>query len=336
MGRDKDQVEQAVRAGLEACQVPAGAVVGVTVSDEKVVVALEVDPAKAKAIEPVRRDLEQELSALPDVPPVQVILTAERRAETPLLAGVQNVIAIASGKGGVGKSTVAVNLAVAAARSGLRVGLLDADIYGPSLSVLMGITPEPPPLDPDKKMIPPVAHGVKVMSIGFMVDPDKALVWRGPMVHSALMQMLRDVAWGALDVLFLDMPPGTGDAQLTIAQMGKLTGAVIVSTPQDLALADARRGMAMFRQVNVPVLGVIENMSVYHCPQCGHEAPIFGHGGAQAEAEKLGVSFLGAIPLTLPIRESGDRGAPFALADAGDVFGPIARRVLQRLPGGVG
>lgn len=326
---NRERIEQTVRAGLEACEVPAGAVVGVTVLPEKVIVALDVDPAKAKAIEPVRRDLEQELSALPDVPPVQVILTAERRPETPLLAGVQRVIAIASGKGGVGKSTVAVNLAVAAARTGLRVGLLDADIYGPSLSVLMGITPEPPPLDPDKKMIPPVVHGVKVMSIGFMVDPDKALVWRGPMVHSALMQMLRDVAWGDLDVLFLDMPPGTGDAQLTIAQMGKLTGAIIVSTPQDLALADARRGIAMFRQVNVPVLGLIENMSVYCCPQCGHESPIFGHGGARTEAEKLGIPFLGEIPLTLPIRESGDHGTPFALSDPADRFSPIVAQALR-------
>ena len=326
-------LENAVRACLLRMQVPADAIGSVSVVDGKALVVIEVDPSKASMIEPVRQQMEQEIMSVAGLLKAQVILTAEKKPETPLLSGVKQVIAIGSGKGGVGKSTVAVNLAAAAAQRGYKVGLLDADVYGPSLSVIMGAPNEPPPLNEGNQMVPPVAHGVKVMSIGFMVDPDRALVWRGPMVHSALMQMVRDVAWGELDALFIDMPPGTGDAQLTLAQMGRLTGAVIVSTPQDLALADARRAIAMFAKVNVPVLGLIENMSLYCCPRCGHEEPLFGHGGAKAEAGRLGVPFLGALPLALAVREASDSGTPFVLKEpesvAGKLFATIAEGLLN-------
>ena len=303
--------EEDVRNLLAGMKVLPGMIAAVQCSEGRVTVVLEAAPEKAAALEPLRADIERELASRKGVSKAQVILTAERS----LLPGVKRVIAIASGKDSVGKSTIAVNLAVAAAQNGLKTGLLDADIYGPSLPLLMGVKSEPPPLDDNKKMIPPVAHGVKVMSIGFMVDAEKALVWRGPMVHSAITQMLRDVAWGDLDVLYIDMPPGTGDAQLTLAKMGRLSGAIIVSTPQDLALADARRGIAMFRQVNVPILGIIENMSHYCCPNCGQRAEIFGHGGAKAEAEKLGVPFLGEIPLDMAMRETGDSGLPVVLRE---------------------
>ena len=216
-----------------------------------------------------------------------------RQAEIP---GISAVIAVASGKGGVGKSTTALNLALGLRDLGLRVGLLDADIYGPSVPRLTGIR-EKPQLNDDKKMIPIVRFGLAIMSIGFLVEEDTAMIWRGPMVMSAITQMLRDVAWGTLDVLVVDMPPGTGDAQLTLAQNVPLKGAVIISTPQDLSLIDARRGLAMFRKVNVPVLGIVENMSYFQCPHCGTRSDIFGHGGARHEAERLGVPFLGEIPL---------------------------------------
>ena len=227
-----------------------------------------------------------------------------RQAEIP---GVAAVIAVASGKGGVGKSTTALNLALGLRDLGLRVGLLDADIYGPSVPRLTGIN-EKPQLDDNRKMIPIQRFGLAIMSIGFLVEEDTAMIWRGPMVMSAITQMLRDVAWGTLDILVVDMPPGTGDAQLTLAQNVPLKGAVIISTPQDLSLIDARRGLAMFRKVNVPVLGIVENMSYFQCPHCGTRSDIFGHGGARHEAERLGVPFLGEIPLHMSIRTTSDAG----------------------------
>ena len=229
-----------------------------------------------------------------------------KQAEIP---GIAAIIAVASGKGGVGKSTTALNLALGLRDQGLRVGLLDADIYGPSVPRLTGIH-EKPQLNADRKMIPIMRFGLAVMSIGFLVEEETAMIWRGPMVMSAITQMLRDVAWGTLDVLVVDMPPGTGDAQLTLAQNVPLKGAVIISTPQDLSLIDARRGLAMFRKVNVPVLGIVENMSYFQCPQCGTRSDIFGHGGARHEAEKLGVPFLGEIPLHMSIRATSDAGTP--------------------------
>jgi ATP-binding protein involved in chromosome partitioning len=305
----------------------------------------------------VRKAAEDAVAALPGVLSVTAVLTAHQepasaphragisraaRAEgTPHPAprpagipGVTSVIAVASGKGGVGKSTVAVNLALGLLKLGLKTGLLDADIYGPSVPRLLDIREKP--RSRDGKVLEPIEKfGLKVMSIGFLVKEDEPMIWRGPMVMSALSQMLADVAWAPLDVLVVDMPPGTGDAQLTIAQRVPLKGAVIVSTPQDLALIDARKGLAMFRKTQVPVFGIVENMSVFVCPQCGHESHIFGHGGARATAEELGAPFLGEIPLVPSIRETSDAGTPIvALAPDGpeaQSFLKLARTVAGML-----
>ena len=297
---------------------------GVHVQEGLVQVSLTATRQEAAALEPLRRDIEAALRDLPGVKSASVILTAHAKpapAAPPaenLLPGVKKIVAVASGKGGVGKSTVAVNLAVALAQSGLQVGLLDADIYGPSVPRMLGASAQPEVRG--GRIQPLHGFGLKLMSIGFMVPEDKALVWRGPMIMGAINQMLGQVEWGALDVLVVDMPPGTGDAQLTLAQKAKPHGAVIVSTPQDISLLDARRGIKMFEQVGVPVLGIIENMSFFACPNCGHHSHIFGHGGARAEAERLAVPFLGEIPLLLAIRESGDAGIPItAVAPDGDI-----------------
>ncbi|MDO9059639.1 MAG: Mrp/NBP35 family ATP-binding protein [Bradyrhizobium sp.] len=314
----------------------------VTVNDGKVFFSINVDAAQARAWESVRAATEAAVRAIPGVVAAMIALTAERKPGSPAAApaphrhshgvqpvsahrppqrpvspmskqseipGVAAVIAVASGKGGVGKSTTALNLALGLRDLGLRVGLLDADIYGPSVPRLTGIH-EKPQLDDNRKMIPIQRFGLAIMSIGFLVEEETAMIWRGPMVMSAITQMLRDVAWGTLDILVVDMPPGTGDAQLTLAQNVPLRGAVIVSTPQDLSLIDARRGLAMFKKVNVPVLGIVENMSYFQCPQCGTRSDIFGHGGARLEAERLGVPFLGEIPLHMSIRATSDSGTP--------------------------
>jgi ATP-binding protein involved in chromosome partitioning len=266
-----------------------------------------------------------------------VVLTAHKQAapvaDPRALPGVRHVVAVASGKGGVGKSTVAVNLAAAMAQSGLRVGLLDADIYGPSLPRMLGALGKPGLRD--KIMIPVQAYGMACMSIGFMVPEDQAMVWRGPMVMGALQQLLSQTDWGELDVLVVDMPPGTGDVQLTLSQKVDLAGAVIVSTPQDIALLDARRGVAMFAKVGVKILGVVENMSFFQCPHCGERTDLFGHGGAEAEATKLNVPFLGAVPLLLDVRTAGDAGHPVVLgvpnSPAAVAFRDIAARVAKML-----
>ena len=302
---------------------------GLVVRDGHVGFAVEVDPARGAGAEPLRQACEDAVMALRGVLSVTAVLTAHQqpapprraaphahphpqsRAEPPAPAGipgVANIIAVASGKGGVGKSTVAANLAVALARQGLKVGLMDADIYGPSVPRLFDIREKPG--TEGKKIVPIEKYGIKIMSLGFLLREDEAVVWRGPMVQSALTQMLNDTLWAPLDVLVLDMPPGTGDAQLTISQRAPLRGAVIVSTPQDIALIDARKGIAMFEKTKVPVLGIVENMSTFICPNCGHESHIFGHGGARAEAAKLGVPFLGEIPLVPVIRETSDAGRP--------------------------
>ena len=314
--------------------VSASMVKGVQLSkDGDVLFMIEVDPARGSTLEPLRQQAEEAVRAVKGVRKVTAVLTAERveekaepRASDPhgmaksprLELPIKKIIAVASGKGGVGKSTVAAGLARAlAAKDDMKVGLLDADIYGPSQPTLFGLQNFKPGFTKDKQIIPAEVNGIKVMSIGFMVDAQKALVWRGPMVQSALYQMFRDVEWGneaePLDVLIVDMPPGTGDAQLTLAQKVNVEGAVIVSTPQDLALADARKGVEMFRAVGVPVLGLIENMSTHVCSNCGHEEHIFGHGGAKVEAEKLGIPFLGEIPLSADIRAKADAGEGFAL-----------------------
>ncbi|MBI4030987.1 MAG: Mrp/NBP35 family ATP-binding protein [Proteobacteria bacterium] len=324
----KDDVIKALRAVRDPAAgadiVTLGAVQGLQVTmDGRVLFSLAVDPARGPALESLRQEAERTAASVPGVTEARAVLTSERPApdphgmnkNPPLKLPVKKIIAVASGKGGVGKSTVAFNLACALARSGRKAGLLDADIYGPSVPRLAGVgfcKPE----TKDGKLQPLEAHGLKLMSIGFMVEEEKPMIWRGPMVQTALYQMLRDVAWGTeddpLDVLVVDMPPGTGDAQLTLAQKVPLAGAIIVSTPQDLALIDARKAIEMFRRTNVPVLGVIENMSSYICSSCGHEDHIFGHGGARAEAEKRGVPFLGEIPLRSEIRERSDAGMPLA------------------------
>ncbi len=314
---------------------------GVHAQDGLVQVTLAIKREDAATLEPLRAKIEAELAAIKGVKNAAVVFTAHREPAPPpppaaaVLPGVKRVIAVASGKGGVGKSTVAVNLAVALAQTGLSVGLLDADIYGPSLPRMLGLNRKPDVRD--GKMYPLNAWGVKCMSIGFLVDENTAMVWRGPMVMGALNQMLSQVEWGALDVLVIDMPPGTGDAQLTLAQKANLFGAVIVSTPQDIALLDARRGVKMFEQVHVPVLGIVENMSYFCCPNCNHRTEIFGHGGAEAEAARMNVPFLGAVPLLLAIRETGDEGAPVVASDpdgaAAVAFKAVAGQVAVLLQG---
>jgi ATP-binding protein involved in chromosome partitioning len=328
----------------------------IVASDGKVFFSITVDAAQVKTWEHVRASAERAVRAVPGVQSVMIALTAERagggaapesapprRPAVPGAAGpahrpagpagipgVGAIIAVASGKGGVGKSTVAINLALALRDLGLKVGVLDADIYGPSLPKLLAIK-ERPQMAGGTRLRPIVRHGMPVMSIGFLVEEETPMIWRGPMVMSALTQMLREVDWGNLDVMVVDMPPGTGDAQLTMAQQVPLKGAVIVSTPQDLALIDARRGIAMFRRVNVPVLGIVENMSTFICPHCGTRSDIFGHGGAQHEAERLGVPFLGEVPLALAIREKSDAGTPVVVSDPDGPYAQSFRGIAARV-----
>ena len=313
--------------------VALGMVAGIQIKDGHVAFGIEVEPARGKALEPMRAAAEKAVHALPGVLTVAAVLTAERAAPPPQspqpaqqgqqgqggleLPGIKAIIAVASGKGGVGKSTTAVNLALAMAAAGRRVGVLDADVYGPSIPRMLGISGKPdisPGNDGGQKVAPMENHGIKCMSMGFLVDEETPIIWRGPMATGALEQLLRDVAWGELDALVVDLPPGTGDIHLSMAQRVPLTGAVVVSTPQDIALLDARKGLGMFEKVNVPVLGIIENMSYFVCPHCGERSDIFSHGGARAEAEKLGAAFLGEIPLDMAIRETSDGGDPIVVS----------------------
>jgi ATP-binding protein involved in chromosome partitioning len=318
---------------------------GLVLRDGHVGFAIEVPAARGREAEPLREAAEAAVAKLPGVLSVTAVLTAHneprkvggpaRAASQPLgLPGVTSVIAVASGKGGVGKSTVAVNLALGLSRLGLKTGLLDADIYGPSVPRLLGITEKPRSRD-GKQLEPILKFGLKTMSIGFLIKDDEPMIWRGPMVMSALSQMLADVAWAPLDVLVVDMPPGTGDAQLTMAQRVPLKGAVIVSTPQDIALIDARKGIAMFRKTQVPILGIVENMSVFVCPHCHQESHIFGHGGARATAAELDVPFLGEIPLVPAIRETSDAGTPIVAQAPGSrealAFCAVAKIVAEKI-----
>jgi ATP-binding protein involved in chromosome partitioning len=362
--------KEQVLASLAAVKGPDGAPLtqtgklsDVVVSDGKVFFSITVDAAVVQQWEPVRKAAEAAVRAVPGVRSAMVALTGERaagaarsapppakppgsghghthapRGERPVQGppGVGAIVAVASGKGGVGKSTTAINLALGLRDLGLKVGVLDADIYGPSVPKLLAIRGRPETLG-GNRLRPMQGYGLTVMSIGFLVAEDTPMIWRGPMVMSALTQMLREVEWGTLDIMIVDMPPGTGDAQLTMAQQVPLAGAVIVSTPQDLALIDARRGVEMFKRVNVPVLGIIENMSYFVCPKCGERHDIFSHGGAHAEADKLGVPFLGEVPLHMAIRETSDSGRPVVATDPdgphAKVYREIAQRVREQLAG---
>jgi ATP-binding protein involved in chromosome partitioning len=323
----------------------------ILVQDGKVYFSIAVPPARANELEPLRQVAERAAAMVPGVKAVMATLTADRPSGKPAAApggapggghapggrpvlqgikAVKHIVAVASGKGGVGKSTTAVNIALGLHANGLRVGLLDADIYGPSMPRLMGLTGKPE-LIGDKTLKPMQNYGVKVMSMGFLVEEDTPMIWRGPMVISALTQMLRDVEWGELDMMIVDMPPGTGDAQLTMAQQVPLAGAVIVSTPQDLALIDARKGLNMFTRVNVPVLGIVENMSYFLCPHCGGRSDIFSHGGGRKEAARLGVPFLGEVPLDMIIRETSDGGHPVVVSHPQAAHSHVYREIAAQI-----
>jgi len=350
----RDDVLSALRRvpmpGTAGSVVDADVVRALTIEGDRVRFILEVDPTAGAQLEPTLAAAEAAVAALPGVASVSGLLTAHGpapkapppdlkigRHPTPQrgpepVPGIRTIIAIASGKGGVGKSTVAANLAAALAAAGKRTGLLDADIYGPSQPRMMGVSERPK--SPDGKTILPLhAHGVTLMSIGLMLKEGEAVVWRGPMLMGALQQMMGQVAWGELDTLVVDLPPGTGDVQLTLSQRYPLTGAVVVSTPQDVALLDVRKALDMFAKLKVPILGMVENMSAYVCPNCGHEAHIFGHGGARAEAAKLGMPFLGEIPLDLKVRVAGDSGTPVVVSHPespeAKAFAAVARRLIE-------
>ena len=341
--------------------VALGMISGVQLREGHVGFAIEVDPQRGPRLEPLRRAAETAVESLPGVLSVTAVLTAQKAASSAaprpapaqahghshgprpgagaapakaMVPGVRAIIAVASGKGGVGKSTVAANLALGLVANGLKVGLLDADIYGPSMPRMLGMSGRPLSRD-GKVLVPMTNYGLKCMSMGFLVAEDTPMIWRGPMVMSALQQMLRDVEWGELDVMVVDMPPGTGDAQLTMAQQVPLAGAVIVSTPQDIALLDARKGLNMFRKVDVPVLGIVENMSYFLCPHCGERSEIFSHGGARREAEKLGAEFLGEVPLHISIRETSDAGRPIVVSQPesapAQIFRGMASRIAEKL-----
>ncbi len=352
---------------LESDIVSLGLVENVLVKDGTVIFSIKVPAERAEELEPLRTAAEKAVEGLEGVSKITAVLTAERKpgsapvrpaptssqaanvpppmqgqagagganqaAQKAGVPGIKSIIAVASGKGGVGKSTTSVNLALALASHGLSVGILDADIYGPSMPRMLGISARP--TAQGKVLSPLEGFGLKVMSMGFLVEEETPMIWRGPMVISAITQMLRDVAWGELDILVVDMPPGTGDAQLTMAQQVPLAGAVIVSTPQDIALIDARKGLNMFRKVEVPILGLVENMSTFICPKCGEQSDIFGHGGARDEAKRLGVPFLGEVPLHMEIRTNSDGGTPVTVSQPDSkhaaIYKDIAAGVIERL-----
>lgn len=337
-------VDQTVRTFLASSETIS--ISAITIADDEAIIILNVPSEKAPGLEELRLSLQNAVAALPQIRQAKVILTAARAPFTGEkttgsdkqkifsprpLANIRSIIAIASGKGGVGKSTTAVNLALALSKSGLRVGLLDADIYGPSIPRLLGISEHRPESLDGKVMIPVSVHGIVCNSIGFLIDEESPIIWRAPMVVGALEQLLRETLWGELDILVIDMPPGTGDIHLSLCQKLPLSGAVIVSTPQDIALIDARRGLNMFRKVNVPVLGFIENMSYFICPNCGHEAHIFGHDGAREEAHRLQTEFLGAIPLDSVIRITSDDGVPIVSALPDSAYAIAYRTLAGRI-----
>ena len=372
-GPSQDEVREALKAIIDpsagADIVSAGMVSGVAITDGAVSFAIEVDPARGAALEPLRQAAEAAVKRLPGVKSVFAALTAHSNTpsqptpqapkgappdlgtrakvgDKPLRAppaapnegkvdGVARIIAIGSGKGGVGKSTVSSNLAVALAMDGWKVGLLDADVYGPSQPRMLGLSGKP--TAPDGTNIEPLrGFGVKCMSMGLLTGESESVIWRGPMLMSAITQMVYQVNWAPLDFLIIDLPPGTGDVQLTLSQKSSLTGAVVVSTPQDVALIDARKAIDMFQKINIPLLGMIENMSTYCCPKCGHEAEIFGHGGAEAEAKKIGAPFLGRLPLNIDVRLASDQGAPIVAMKPDSPEAERFREMARELAASVG
>ena len=352
------QLNDSIRAALDAILLPDGRslgasdrISGLNADGGRISLAIRIDPSEAQEFAELRNAVEKRLQQIPGINSVFVVLTSDRasnEARPPNLsqarphpagkpdplAGIGHVIAVASGKGGVGKSTTTVNLALALRAMGLKVGILDADIYGPSLPTLLGLHGKPALAD-GRRLKPMQAYGLSAMSMGLLVEPEAAMVWRGPMIMSAITQMMADVDWGALDMLLVDMPPGTGDAQLALSQGTKLAGAVIVSTPQDLSLIDARRGITMFRKVDVPILGIVENMSHFICPDCGSTHAIFGDGGARKEAARLGVPYLGGVPLTMELRAASDAGQPLVArapdGPLGQTYHKIARALMDGL-----
>lgn len=353
----KDKVIDALAgikfAGMDQDIVQAGLVSDIVFEGEKVIFSITLPSTSTEGAGDVQKQAEKAVLSLHGISIALIVLTVDKtapqapkpmpklktkpdrpvgpdmRPEAGAIPGIKNILAVASGKGGVGKSTTATNIALSLRSLGLKVGLLDADIYGPSLPRLMGIDERPE--IKDGRIVPLEQYGIKIMSMGFLMQEDNPVIWRGPMIVSALMQMVREVEWGELDVLVLDMPPGTGDAQLTLAQQVPLSGAVIVSTPQDLALIDARKGLNMFKSVDVPILGIIENMSTFICPHCGEQSDIFGNGGAATEARKLGVMFLGDIPLHMDIRKYSDDGKPVVVAEPDSVHADRYKKISMKI-----
>ena len=346
---NEEKVLEALREvrfpGLSRNIVSFGFVKDLAVGGGNVSLRLEITTESPRAAEQIERDVRARLERLPGVTAVTLRLEVKTPGPPPprgavgvppsaanILPDVRFTVAVASGKGGVGKSTVAANLSLALERLGRRVGLMDSDIYGPSQQMMMGIT-DKPYVNEANQIMPVERYGVRVMSLGFLMDADQPVIWRGPMVMKAVEQFLQDVAWGRLDFLVIDLPPGTGDAQLTLTQKIHLSGAVIVTTPQDVSLIDARKGLAMFQKVNVPVLGIVENMSYYVCPQCGHREEIFKHGGGRATAERLQVPFLGEIPIDPKVVAGGDAGRPIVASEPDGAVGQAYRRIAEAIVG---
>lgn len=348
MAFDREHVLEQIQTLLKEVALPgtgtnlvsAGAVSRIIAREGKVSLILSLPANLAGSRDALKNDVAQRILAVEGVTDVQVLEKSAPPSDAPQpgpavggqgIPGVRHIIAIASGKGGVGKSTVAVNLAVALAQAGKRVGLLDSDVYGPSIPKMLGLEGERPRVTQDERLIPLEAHGLKTMSIGFMLDDDSPVIWRGPMVTGLLRQFLNQVAWGELDYLVLDLPPGTGDAQLTLVQTVALSGGIIVTTPQDVALLDVQRGIQMFQRVEVPILGIVENMSLFVCPKCGETTEIFSHGGGEKAAERYQVPFLGAIPIVRDYALAGDNGVPVVVSDRASKFAEVMAKTAEAL-----